>query len=312
MTRSITFLVFPDFQILDAAGPIAAFEIAGRIRPGAYALRTVAAEPGLVASSSGITIQVSGFSPPDMIDTLVIAGGDGSRAAAACAKTLRFVQAVAAKARRVVSVCSGTYVLAASGLLDGKTATTHWSCARDFAERFPKVRLQADRIFVKQGKIWTSAGITAGIDLALALIAEDLGEAVARRAAQHLVVYHRRPGGQSQFSALLDMEQADGRFTALLGHARANLRKPLSVAALAAQACMSPRHFARAFRAETGVSPAKAIERLRAEAARAQLESGKRSIQEVARTCGFGDAERMRRTFARLFGLTPTALKQSP
>jgi transcriptional regulator GlxA family with amidase domain len=212
--------------------------------------------------------------------------------------------------RRVASVCSGTYILAAAGLLDGKVATTHWSRSADFARRFPAVRLDADRIFVKAGKMWTSAGITAGIDLALALIGEDLGESIARRTAQQLVVYHRRPGGQSQFSALLDLGAAQGRFAPLLEFIRENLSQPLGVEALAARACMSPRHFARAFRAETGVTPAKVVERLRVDAARAAFESGGRSVKDVARFCGFADTERMRRAFHRMLGTSPSALKR--
>jgi transcriptional regulator GlxA family with amidase domain len=173
------------------------------------------------------------------------------------------------------------------------------------------VRLDSDRIFIKDGKIWSSAGVTAGIDLSLALIAEDLGEQVARRTAQQLVVYYRRPGGQSQFSALLEMERADGRFATLLDYIRGNLAKRLSVTDLARHSCMSPRHFARLFLAEVGVSPAKAVERLRVETARAALESGAQSNQLIARSCGFGNAERMRRSFLRSVGSTPSKLKHA-
>ncbi len=311
MAHRVAFLIYPDFQLLDAAGPIAAFEIADRFSPGSYALRVVAAEPGLVISSSGISMQATSFGHAGSVDTLVVAGGDGSRAAAECPKTRKFALACAARARRVASVCSGTYVLAAAGLLDGKYATTHWSRTSDFARRFPRVRLDPDRIFVKQGSIWTSAGITAGIDLALALIGEDVGEDVARRTAQQLVVYYRRPGGQSQFSALLEMERTDGRFAALLDHVRSHLQRRLSVAELAALSCMSLRHFSRTFRAETGMAPAKAVERLRVDAARAALESGAQSIQRVALACGFGDPERMRRSFVRVLGTLPATLKRS-
>jgi len=309
MTRRIALLIYPNFQLLDAAGPIAAFEIAERYKPGSYALRVVAVSPGHLASSSGVSMQAVACDRASTIDTLVISGGEGSRAAATCGATLRFVRACAKTARRVATVCSGTYVLASAGLLDGKAATTHWSRSVDFARKFPKVRLDADRIFVKDGKFWSSAGITAGIDLALALIAEDLGERIARQTAQQLVVYYRRPGGQSQFSALLEMERADGRFASLLDYVRGNLGKSLSVADLARFSCMSPRHFARRFRAEIGVSPAKAVERLRLETARAALESGARSNQLIARSSGFGTAERMRRSFLRTLGTSPSALK---
>jgi len=311
MPRRIAFLIFPDFQLLDAAGPIAAFEIAGRLQPGAYELRVIAAEPGLVASSSGVTMQAAAFGRAAAVDTLVVAGGDGTRTAMFCGKTRRYIGACAQHARRVTSVCSGSFLLAEAGLLNGKCATTHWSRTAGFARRYPSVRLDADRIFVRQGKLWTSAGITAGIDLALALIGEDLGEVIARQTAQQLVVYHRRPGGQSQFSPLLEMESAHGRFAPLLEFMRANLGLPLTVASLAARACMSPRHFARAFRLETGITPAKAVERLRADAARAALESGARSVQEVARACGFCDPERMRRAFIRAFGVSPSSFKRA-
>lgn len=311
MTRHIAFVIFPGFQILDAAGPICAFETAARIRPGAYALHIMAARPGAIASSSGATLTASGFGRPPALDTLVVAGGDGTRAALQCPRTRRFIQACATRSRRVTSVCSGSFLLAAAGLLDGRTATTHWSCSEEFRRLFPLVHLDPDRIFVQQGHLWTSAGVTAGIDLSLALIGEDLGEAVARRTAQQMVVYHRRPGGQSLFSALLELERPQGRFGALLEFMRAQLPAPLTVEQLAARACMSPRHFARAFHAETGIIPAKAVERVRADAARAMLESGARSVQEVARTSGFNDPERMRRAFVRLFGASPSSMKRS-
>ena len=309
MTRQVAFLIYPEFQLLDAAGPIAAFEIAARHEPGSYALKVIAAEHGLIASSSGASMQARPLGLARDIDTLIVAGGEGSRSAMHCAKTRRFLRACALHARRTTSVCSGSYVLAAAGLLDGKRATTHWSRAADFAHKFPKVRLEPDCIFVKDGSIWTSAGITAGIDLSLAMIEADLGEAIARRTAQQLVVYYRRPGGQSQFSALLDMERANGRFASLLDHVRGHLDRRHSVADLAEHACMSPRNFSRAFQAETGMTPAKAIEHLRAETARGSIAGTGRSVQDIAQSCGFGNAERMRRTFIRLFGAPPSAVK---
>jgi transcriptional regulator GlxA family with amidase domain len=310
LPRRTAFLVFPRFQLLDAAGPIAAFEIAGRMRAGTYSLQVIARAPGAIASSSGVTLGAQRLGRAHDIDTLVVAGGDGVRDALDCARTLEFIRSCAERARRVTSVCSGSFLLAAAGLLDGRTATTHWSCTEEFRGRFPLVRLDPDRIFVRAERFWTSAGITAGIDLALALIGEDLGESVARRTAQQLVVYHRRPGGQSQFSALLELESTAGRFAPLLEYMRAHLGGELGVEQLAARACMSPRNFARAFHHETGVTPAKAVERLRADAARALLDSGARSMQEIAHHCGFGDPERMRRAFQRLFGTPPSALKR--
>jgi transcriptional regulator GlxA family with amidase domain len=245
------------------------------------------------------------------LDTLIIAGGLGAREASACAKTSAYVRAAAARARRTASVCSGAFVLAAAGLLDGRRATTHWNRAAEFARDFPQVRVEPDRIFIRDGALWTSAGITAGIDLALALIADDLGEAVAKRAAQQLVVYYRRPGGQSQFSALLEADRPGSRFSPLLVWARERLDARLTVERLAERARMSPRHFARAFAAETGVTPAKAIERLRLEASRERVESGLEPIERIAALTGFGDPERMRRAFLRAFGQPPQALRRT-
>ncbi len=304
-------LIFPGFQILDAAGPIGAFEIAGRYGGGAYTIETVAMEVGAVRSSAGVGMAATAADAGAPYDTLMVAGGDGTYGASHDAATLDFVRAAAASAGRIASVCSGAFVLAAAGLLDGRRATTHWSRTADFARRFPQVRLEPDRIFVRDDPVWTSAGITAGIDLALAMIADDLGEDIARKTAQQLVVYRRRPGGQSQFSALLELERADARFGALLGWARERLAEPLGVERLADQAAMSPRHFARAFTAETGVTPAKAIERLRVEAARERIEAGPEPIDRVAERTGFRDPERMRRAFLRAFGQPPQALRRA-
>jgi transcriptional regulator GlxA family with amidase domain len=310
MSRQVGVLIYPDFQLLDAAGPIAAFELATRFAPDAYGLRLLAATPGQVASSSGVTLQARPLSQMPL-DTLVVVGGNGALAAVRSAKTLTWLKRAARYARRVASVCDGAYLLAEAGLLNGRRATTHWEVSVDFARRYPDVRLEADRIFTSDGKIWTSAGITAGIDLALALIGEDLGEEVARRTAQKLVVYHRRPGGQSQFSALLEMDGQRGRFADLLEWMRPRLSEPLTVECLADRAAMSPRHFARAFTAEIGVTPAKAVERLRVEAARAHVESSADPIDLIASAVGFGDQERMRRAFIRAFGQPPQAFRRA-
>jgi transcriptional regulator GlxA family with amidase domain len=293
MTRLISFVIFPDLQILDATGPLAAFEIAGRYSPGAYALKLTATMPGPVRSSAGAQLTAEPLSDPFALHTLIVGGGEGSRLAARDAVLLDHVRVAANAGRRVASVCSGAYVLAAAGILDGRQATTHWSLTADFARRFPKVRLKPDRIWTRDGSVWTSAGITAGIDLALALIAEDLGDDVARQTARQLVVYHRRPGGQSQFSALADIDPGRGRFSGLLDWARAHLDRPLTVDDLADRAAMSPRNFARAFAAQVGVTPAKAVERLRLEAARTAAEESARPFYAIARDTGFGDPERL-------------------
>ena len=309
MPRAIGFLVYPGFQLLDATGPIAAFEIAGRFSPGAYSLHFLSLRGEPTPSSSGVTIQTTALADAPRLDTLLISGGDGVKVPATCPETLAFVRAAARDCRRVASVCSGTYVLAAAGLLEGKRATTHWSRTQDFQRRFPGVKLEPDRIWIQDGAVWSSAGITAGIDLSLALIGADEGEAIARRTAQQLVVYHHRPGGQSQFSALIDLRP--GRFDALLSWARQNLAESLSVEQLADRAAMSPRNFARLFSQETGVTPAKAVERLRVEAARALLDSQPLQVEDVALETGFGDSERMRRAFIRAFGQPPQALRRS-
>ena len=308
--RTVAVLIFPDFQLLDAAGPIGAFEMPARATPSPYVLRVIARDAGLVRSSSGVAMAAESFADAGEIDTLIVSGGFGTYAAMTCEATLAFVRQAAARARRVTSVCSGAFILAAAGLLDGRRATTHWRRCETLALAFPKVTVEPDRIFVRDGDVWTSAGITAGIDLALALIADDLGDRVSRRAAQELVVYHRRPGGQSQFSALLEMERAGGRFEGLLSWIRENLGEALTVEQLAAQAAMSPRNFTRAFTAETRMTPAKAVERLRLEAARLRVEAGEDGIDRIAQVTGFGDPERMRRAFLRAFGQPPQALRR--
>ncbi len=311
--RPLALVIFPDFQLLDAAGPIAVFEIAEWYVPGSYALTLMAPGGGTVTSSSGVALAAEPLSDGPLsdgpFDTVMITGGDGTRSLGALAEIVRWLQSVTM--RRPTSVCSGAYLLAEAGLLDGRRATTHWSRTDDFARRYPKVTLDADRIFIRDGEVWTSAGITAGIDLALALVEDDLGTDIARRVAQQLVVHQRRPGGQSQFSALIDLGGRTGRFAGLMDWIRDNLTQPLTVERLAEQAAMSPRNFARAFTAETGTTPAKAVERLRLEAARTAVETGHAPIDRVAETSGFGDPERMRRAFLRAFGLPPQSLRRA-
>jgi transcriptional regulator GlxA family with amidase domain len=310
MSRTIGVVIFPDFQILDATGPISAFEIAARLSNGGYDLRLMSDGGGEVASSSGVRL-VTDPLDEQPCDTVMVAGGIGVGRVDALAPTLAWIRRRAGDARRVTSVCSGSLLLAEAGLLEGKRATTHWSRTDDFARRFPNVKLEPDRIFVREGETWTSAGITAGIDLALALIEDDFGGKLARAVAQQLVVHHRRPGGQSQFSALLDMGGVNGRFAELMDWVRERLAERLNVERLAEQAAMSPRHFARAFAAETGLTPAKAVERLRLEAARLRVETTHEPIDRVAEAAGFGDPERMRRAFLRAFGQPPQALRRA-
>jgi len=307
----IGILIFPDFQLLDATGPASVFEIAQRLVPAAATAGMIAVRPGVVRSSSGVEVLAGGLEAVDDITTLVVAGGFGVDQAVDCRDTLALLRHLARRGTRIASVCSGAYVLAAAGLLNGRKATTHWCRTQDFVARYPEVRLDPDRIFLRDGNIWTSAGITAGIDLALALMAEDHGDAVAKDIARQLVLYHRRGGGQSQFSSLLELKTPDGRFGPLLSWVRENLDKPLTVESLAERAGLSPRHFARSFTAETGSTPSKAIERLRLEVARERVQSSGDSIERVAETTGFGDAERMRRAFLRAFGHPPQSVRRT-
>lgn len=307
----IAVLVYPDFQLLDAAGPIAAFEIAGRLVRQPAAIKVVAATAGAVRSSSGVELMARDLRAASRADTLIIAGGEGVPGAIGCPRTLGFVRAAERRGIRIASVCSGSYLLAEAGLLEGRRATTHWGRTRDFLRRYPNVKLEPDQIFVRDGAIWSSAGISAGIDLALAIIAEDFGDKVAQDTARQLVVYHRRAGGQSQFSSLLELQAPTGRFGALMGWVREHLDERLTVDTLADRAGMSARHFTRAFIAETGTTPSKAVERLRIEAAKTRVQAGGESIEQVARTTGFRDPERMRRAFIRAFGQPPQAVRRA-
>jgi transcriptional regulator GlxA family with amidase domain len=305
----ICVLVFPGFQLLDAAGPISAFEIAGRLAGSPVQIRIVAIEPGAVRSSSGVEMLARPAKTSRA--TLIVAGGEGVRAAIRCPRTLAFVRATAPRGGRVASVCSGAYILAEAGLLDGRRATTHWRRTGHFLAAYPDVKLEPDKIFVRDGNIWSSAGITAGIDLALAMVTEDFGADVARETARQLVLYHHRTGGQSQFSSLLELKAPAGRFGALLSWVRENLDQPLSVDDLADRAGISSRHFSRAFIAETGVTPSKAVERLRLEVARERVQSSHEAIERVALSTGFRDPERMRRAFVRAFGQPPQSLRRA-
>jgi transcriptional regulator GlxA family with amidase domain len=304
-------LVYPDFQLLDASGPISVFEIAFRYANSATPIKVISAEPGPVRASSGVEMLAKVLGPPGAITTLIIAGGDGVERAARQKRTIGFVQNVAHRGTRVASVCSGTFVLAEAGLLNGRRATTHWVRTRQFLSAYPKVKLEPDQIFVRDGNIWSSAGITAGIDLALAMVAEDFGDEVAQKTARQLVLYYRRSGGQSQFSSLLELKTPNGRFGPLLTWAREHLGARLSVDDLAERAGMSARHFTRAFIAETGTTPSKAVERLRIEEARARVQSSSEAIERVAEATGFRDPERMRRAFIRAFGQPPQALRRA-
>jgi transcriptional regulator GlxA family with amidase domain len=294
------------FQIMSSAA-VAVFEIANILggKP-FYDVRVISEDGGRVRSSIGMVVETQPLS--GVFDTLLVAGGiviEPTRP-----RILALLRRAVARSRRVASICTGAFVLAEAGILDGRRATTHWLHARELQARFPGVRVEDDRIFIKDGPVWTSAGMTAGIDLALAMVESDLGAEVAREVARGLVVYHRRGGGQSQFSTLLALEPKSDPIQTALAYARQNLRSRLSVEELALAAHLSVRQFTRAFRAETGQTPARAVESLRLEVARVMLEEGTHSIEEVAEETGFGDRERMRRAFVRAFGRPPRAIRR--
>ncbi|SAK51386.1 GlxA family transcriptional regulator [Caballeronia ptereochthonis] len=274
-----------------------------------YETLTLSEHGGPVASTGGPTVMTESFGER-IFDTVIFAGGDPNLTHLSSA-LLAYARRSAATARRIASICTGDFVLAEAGLLDGRRATTHWTYARTLGSRHPGVRVEEDRIYVVDGSVWTSAGMTAGIDLALAMVENDLGPDVARTVAQTLLVYHRRAGGQSQHSALLELDAKSDRIQSALTYARRNLAQPLSVEQLAEVARLSPRQFSRAFRAETGQSPAKAVERLRLEAARLMLERSRHTVEQIAQQTGFSDARRMREAFTRAFGQPPQAIRRN-
>lgn len=308
MAHKICFYLPPSYQLLDLAGPLDAFHMASFIagKP-LYEWSFVSRDGGRMTGGAGLgfdTVPAAGTS----LDTLLVVGA--AMNAVSQPGEIAAVQRLAAHATRIASVCTGAFLLAGAGLLDSRRATTHWSRARELQDRFPSVLVEPDRIYVADGPIWTSAGITAGIDLTLALIEMDHGITLARQVARELVVYHRRPGGQSQFSALSQMEPESDRMRVALAFAREHLSESLSIERLADAARLSPRQFSRVFREQTGETPARAIERLRAEAAYLRLQDGMESVEVIARAVGFNDPERMRRAFVRLYGHPPQTVRR--
>ncbi len=306
--RPVEVLAFPAVQLLDVAGPLQVFATAnehgGVGAP--YAPRVIAAGGRTLTVSAGLQLVADPLPEPDTpVDTLVIAGGPGVQAACADAALAAWVRARAARARRVASVCTGAFMLGAAGLLDGRRAVTHWKHCGALAQRYPQARVEPDPIFVRDGPVWSSAGITAGIDLTLALVEEDLGRATALAVARHLVMFLKRPGGQAQFSAALALQAGEERFGRLHAYIAKNLSGDLSLPALAAAAGMSARSLSRHYLEATGLTPAKAVERLRVEAARRALAETAQPVKRIARTCGFGSEETMRRSFLRHVAATP-------
>jgi len=307
--NTIGFMLSPGFQLLDFAGPASAFEAANdQLENPAYRLSVLAADEGTVTNSLGIATAAASLNNAGL-DTLVVVGGRIDPPLSA--GTLSRIVEASSRCRRVASVCTGAFILAAAGLLDGRRATTHWRYAPRLQREYPSIRVEADRIFCRDGNVWTSAGITAGIDLALALIEEDHGFAVAKGVAQHLVVYHRRHGGQSQFAASVDLAPKNDRIAAALGYARDHIAEVLTVERLAESAGMSLRQFSRAFRTQTGTTPARVVERLRTDLARGRIETTMEPVERIAEAVGFGDAENMRRAFIRIYGQPPQSIRRT-
>jgi transcriptional regulator GlxA family with amidase domain len=307
----VAFLGYEGFQAMDICGPLDAFDSANHFRPGSYATVITSLDGQPFSSESGLRIApdcrlAQAGEPAGNIDTLIIPGGAGLRRPGVAVATGEALRACAPGVRRIVSVCTGIYGLAPSGLADGCRVTTHWRYAADVTARFPALRVQADQIFLKHGRIYTSAGITAAIDLALALIEEDYGPGLAVSVARDLVVYLKRSGGQNQFSEPLQFQSRAGdRFADLAAWIVANLRADLTVEALADRAGLSPRQFNRRFRVAFGAAPAQAVEILRLDAARERLAGSAAGIDQVADAVGFASTDSFRRAFNRRFGLSP-------
>lgn len=312
--KTIHVLAFANAQLLDVTGPLQVFASANDIAiqrglSAPYVPRVIAQGGGAVLSSAGLAMLAEPL-PDTPSDTLIVSGGWGVYAAAQDPQLVDWVREQAARSRRVASVCTGAFLLAASGWLDGRRVVTHWSRCEQLARQHPQLRVEANPIFINDGPVWTSAGVTAGIDLALALVEADLGRAMALEVARQLVVFLKRPGGQSQFSVTLDLQQQGQRFDDLHAWIAENLHLDLGIAALALQAGMSERSFIRHYRADTGQTPARAIERIRVETARRLLSDTGVPIKRIAVQCGFGSEETLRRSFLRALGVVPQAYRE--
>ncbi|HYI02004.1 GlxA family transcriptional regulator [Hyalangium sp.] len=314
--RRVVIVAFPEVQILDLAGPSSVFTTASRLvspkQPG-YHVEIAALRPGPVVTEGGVllhaTVSLERVRGP--VDTLLVPGGEVTLRRDAEPALPPHLRRLAGHCRRVASVCSGSFLLARAGLLDGKRVTTHWLACDELQRQHPSCKVLGDQIFVRDGQIWTSAGVTSGIDLALAMVEEDLGREVARQVARLLVVYLRRPGGQSQFSVQMASQWASrAPIREVQEWLPEHLREDLSVETLARRAAMSPRNFARAFSAQVGVTPARYVERLRVEAARASLEATQQTVKEIATEVGFSTLETMHRVFKRALGVPPAEYRR--
>jgi transcriptional regulator GlxA family with amidase domain len=307
--QRIGFIVPEGFEMLGLA-PQTVFELANvSAGKAVYEVRVLSEKGRPVRSSMGMALQTERFSRM-RFDTLMF-NGTNDATPPITPGLLNFARRGLQSSRRVASICTGAFILAHAGLLDGRRATTHWAYSRELQTRFPKVTVDEDRIFIVDGPVWTSAGATAGLDLALAMVERDLGADIARSTAQRLVMHQRRAGGQSQHSELLTLSPKSDRVQNAIAYAEKHLRAELSVGKLAEVANLSPRHFSRAFQRETGLSPAKAVEKLRLESARLMIEQSRHPIQIVAQETGFVDPRRMREAFLRTFGLPPQAFRRN-
>ncbi|MGE7991733.1 GlxA family transcriptional regulator [Pseudomonas sp. NPDC089554] len=305
----VGYLVTEGFQVMSLASQ-AVFEYAN-VAAGelVYRIQNYSQEGGMVRSSLGMPIETLPLGAPSLADSWMVAG-TVSPLEPASPQVLESVRGFVASARRTAGICTGAFVLAQAGVLDKRRATTHWIHARDMQSLYPKIEVDEDRIFIVDGPVWTSAGMTAGIDMALGMVEEDLGADVARSVARKLVMPQRRSGGQSQHSELLTLSPKSDRIQSALEYARRHLSQPLSVEELAEVVHLSPRQFTRVFTAETGQSPARAVERLRLEAARLMIEQSRHSLEQVARETGFRDRRHMREVFMRGFGVPPQAVRR--
>ncbi len=304
----VGFIIYPDFQLVCLAA-CSVFEIADRVLGAQnYDVSIRSEAGGAIRGTTAVTVlsEPLGSEP---FDSVIVCGGAPSPEASE--QLVDYLRSATATTRRIAAICTGAFILAQAGLLTNRRATTHWMMAPELGKRYPDIHIDADKIFVRDGQIWTSAGMTAGIDLALAMVEDDHGIEVARSIARQFVLYHRRAGGQSQHSTLLKLAPKSDRIQNALAYAQANLRNSLSLSELAEAAHLSSRQFSRAFRDETGQTPAKAIERLRVEAARQMLEQGRHTIETIAYETGFADRERMRRAFLRTLGQPPQAIRRN-
>ncbi|MFC6791843.1 GlxA family transcriptional regulator [Methylobacterium komagatae] len=307
--RRIGLVICADFDFMGLAAT-SPFAVANKYAGGsAYDMHLLSEAGGLVRSGLGPDVRTERLHDPSSFDTILVAAGIGVPEPSQ--DLLAFLREASRSARRLAGLCLGAFILADAGLLSGRRATTHWHYAPQFRARYPDCHLDIDKIYVADGNIWTSAGMSAGIDLAVGMVERDHGRELAQTVARGLVMERRRAGGQAQHSALLDFDAPSDRIQSVLAYARQHLRLPLTTEELAAIACLSPRQFTRAFRAETGVSPAKAIEVMRVEAAKHMLEQSRLPIEEIADATGFANRERMRRAFLRVQGEVPRAIRRA-